>query len=1080
MKASLKYLSSTLLATLLASCSWIPPAQQSSKSPEQAQVQTVANTGTVKAPEKVTFPNMVTTTLLEAPEPSEVDEVSALLRAFLDNPSVDPGTGFSTASDKDKDDKHNEQDNNAAYVLEFKSKEAKGKRQILMPETGEFMLTLEAGPRFELLDKDARDGEARVQMPASTLKTWVHLEEAKDNSRLDVSDELYYVKDTLSKERKHKGHHDERDNKWFKLGLRPIPVPSDWYSPDGQAFVLRFKAKQIKEFELLLQKQRGEAPFPPGIKQIGPGGGVVELPGVAELEVPAGALTENKVIVIKQKDEVYQFPDEDFTPGPDEIDLATPVELQPSGLQFLKPANIRLKIDLEKAKGYLPSTIHYYLFPDNGIFWEQAEILHLAPQKKQAHYMTKHEWYEIHHFSFVRILVAPRTYSPSYIGNNEQEEFQIALVSEQPCPNPPINTHNDLTPQYILRWDVSPSEEKKNAACEVLLNSREDFIPYARGIMPSKWEDFRHGGTDFKGIPLYLKPITSGPGGATNGYTYAKGNGFRNAEMWVDPGPNIDNLIDSTAHENYHSFQVANVKSFDLPNQAFNPWGWALSTVDRAWLIESSGRFMGSISTFKHHELYKKYGIDPNPVVFLYGKIPYHGSLSKGLDLLNQTSLYQEPNIPDGENAYYRLIILNLISNFYPNQIAFQKIHDINVHYLQKREFTNEGAVSSLHNYAQLDTTFPNFGAKVALKDYGMGSEKPENFKYLERPKIRPIANNTGNLETVNYTIPAQPNDRANPILVTTRNTPNNPQMVTNSSLQNLQMAHRYVEFPLVTQKLSDKDPKKFKDPYMAYIYLDRASAEGLTDEQAEDFIAKGTRVLVLKNPKPLDNWKDEKPLLAKVKWLSDPKIVAEPLKFEKRINVPTESRNPSIKGVLPRSVYILGIPIPQEDRPTQNNPAEPHRVRLILSITNPYITTNSDKKTISFQFKAFVSPTIWGKRAFTESDGVTENKMLALWGSGFSLTDTVVYFKHRLANLPDIAVKAHSVSNLAQPVSIEQEQEIIVKVPDDAAPEEESYIYAKSGNLESEYKEKIELVCNMIPKGADYRITSAGNCKNH
>ncbi|MGE3724274.1 MAG: hypothetical protein AB7I41_01890 [Candidatus Sericytochromatia bacterium] len=340
MKALFKPLSAALLASFLAACSLIPPAQQSSQRQVQAQVQTAADTGQ-KPPEKVTFPNMVTTTLLEAPEPSEVDEVSALLKAFLDNPSADPGTGFSTASDKgkdddkkDKDDKHNEQDNNAAYVIEFKSKEAKGKRQILMPETGEFMLTLEAGPRFELLDKDARDGEARVQMPASTLKTWVHLEEAKDNSRLDVSDELYYVKDTLSKERKHKGHHDERDNKWFKLGLRPIPVPSDWYSPDGQAFVLRFKANQIKEFELLLQKQRGEAPFPPGIKQIGPAGGTVELPGVGKLEVPASALLAPVVISMRQVVSTYPFNDFTF--------VSPIVKMNPTGLTFQKPAVMRL------------------------------------------------------------------------------------------------------------------------------------------------------------------------------------------------------------------------------------------------------------------------------------------------------------------------------------------------------------------------------------------------------------------------------------------------------------------------------------------------------------------------------------------------------------------------------------------------------------------------------------------------------------------------------------------------------------------------------------------------------------------
>ena len=226
----LKPTATALLTSLLAASSLIPPAQQSSqRQPQiQPQVQTAADTGQ-KPPEKVTFPNMVKISLLEAPEPSEVDEVNALLQAFqADN------SDFSTTSEKGSEktpkatpspeNRHdNHDDNNETFVLEFKSKEAKGKRQILMPETGEFKLVLEAGPRFEITDKDARDGETRVKMPASTLKTWVHLEEAKDNSSLAVSDELYYVQDTLSKERK-KHSHDEKANQWFKLGLRPLPV----------------------------------------------------------------------------------------------------------------------------------------------------------------------------------------------------------------------------------------------------------------------------------------------------------------------------------------------------------------------------------------------------------------------------------------------------------------------------------------------------------------------------------------------------------------------------------------------------------------------------------------------------------------------------------------------------------------------------------------------------------------------------------------------------------------------------------------------------------------------------------------
>ena len=345
----------------------------------------VGHTGQ-KPPEKVTFPNMVKISLLEAPEPSEVDEVNALLQAFqADN------SDFSTTSEKGSEktpkatpspeNRHdNHDDNHATFVLEFKSKEAKGKRQILMPETGEFKLVLEAGPRFEITDKDARDGETRVKMPASTLKTWVHLEEAKDNSSLAVSDELYYVQDTLSKERK-KHSHDEKANQWFKLGLRPLPVPNDWYSPDGQTFVLRFKAQQVKACELLLQKQRGEAPFPPGIKQIGTAGGTVELPGVAKLELPAGALNQNTTVKITQ---ITEAPSRGY-PGPNPEDplackgpfefcemgasvgyeFITPlIRIEPFNLDLTQPGTLRFLSLLDPA---------YSIYAEGGVNEFQSE-----------------------------------------------------------------------------------------------------------------------------------------------------------------------------------------------------------------------------------------------------------------------------------------------------------------------------------------------------------------------------------------------------------------------------------------------------------------------------------------------------------------------------------------------------------------------------------------------------------------------------------------------------------------------------------------------------------------------------------
>ncbi|PIQ26088.1 hypothetical protein COW36_02200 [bacterium (Candidatus Blackallbacteria) CG17_big_fil_post_rev_8_21_14_2_50_48_46] len=341
-----------LLTGLMMTLNLIPT--QPPRQDLQAPVMTAAD-NSPKPPEKVTFPSMVKTTSLAAPEPPELDEVSALLQAF----QAENGD-FTTASEKNKEPKatpspesHRDDDHedHKAWVVELKSKEAKGKRQIRIPETGEFKLVLEAGPHFEITDRDARDGEAKLQMPAATLKTWIHLEEAKNNSSLEVSDELYYVKDTLSKERKH--HDDERAKQWFKLGLRPLPVPSDWYSPDGQAFVLRFKANQIKEFQMIWQKQRGEAPFPPGINRVGPEGGTVELPGVAKLELPAGALKQTTTIKISQLKEapfkgIMEVPPNMYWSAhiiPPGYEFASPiVKIEPFQTQLLIPAKLSLEL----------------------------------------------------------------------------------------------------------------------------------------------------------------------------------------------------------------------------------------------------------------------------------------------------------------------------------------------------------------------------------------------------------------------------------------------------------------------------------------------------------------------------------------------------------------------------------------------------------------------------------------------------------------------------------------------------------------------------------------------------------------
>ncbi len=124
-----------------------------------------------------------------------------------------------------------------------------------------------------------------------------------------------------------------------------MPVPADWYSPDGQQFVLRFNAQQISDFQMLWLQQSEPAPFPPGINAIGPEGGVVDLPGVATLELPEGALTQKQTIVLKQVFEAASM--KDYCLSPDDCypgwSFAAPiVKILPLGLELEKRAALDL------------------------------------------------------------------------------------------------------------------------------------------------------------------------------------------------------------------------------------------------------------------------------------------------------------------------------------------------------------------------------------------------------------------------------------------------------------------------------------------------------------------------------------------------------------------------------------------------------------------------------------------------------------------------------------------------------------------------------------------------------------------
>lgn len=281
-------------------------------------------------PEKVEFPDMVEKESLQAQDAEDEDEIQAALKELEE----EQDSNFSISSHRG---------HNRFYIALFRRQiSPRSRLQVKIPETGSFELVLEEGPHFQITDNDATDGSARIQIPAGVLRTYIHLHGSRRRqSQMKIEDPLYHVEDTLT---------GRFWNRWMKLGKRPVPVPSDWHSDDGNTFVLKMTSQEVRSFHMMWLRRSGNAPFPPGRNEIGPEGGLVELPGVASLNIPAGALNEATVISMKQVESAFKagtivlFPGEPNQQIIEGMSYASPlVELQPHGLSFIEPAKIKIQ-----------------------------------------------------------------------------------------------------------------------------------------------------------------------------------------------------------------------------------------------------------------------------------------------------------------------------------------------------------------------------------------------------------------------------------------------------------------------------------------------------------------------------------------------------------------------------------------------------------------------------------------------------------------------------------------------------------------------------------------------------------------
>jgi outer membrane protein assembly factor BamB len=361
-----------------------------------------------------------------------------------------------------------------------------GKNKITMPENTAFKVRFKAGPRFEILDNNALDGEAVVQMPSELREGYTRVRSPRSGTllrSLTLLDPLYKLTQQLlrndegpgsfllqakeDKERAPKAKPTNRpkplkplkltsvcsadpddyrlwkienpndeavpfeweiagssqsgedlasagdsyfetetesgDNKlllsvegkkdlakaslptqchegeepgvsiWWKLGVRPFPIPASWN--EGSDYVLEFKPQNIPAFSLRWAKTNASAPdFPPGLAEIGPAGGSVNLPGVAQLQVPAGAVNQKTLFKIAQVSQAMGLQsqcesrilaEESCLPG---YDFASAlVRLEPFKLTLNTPATLSLNIDAARLGNNHPGSLRYKANQTSGI-----------------------------------------------------------------------------------------------------------------------------------------------------------------------------------------------------------------------------------------------------------------------------------------------------------------------------------------------------------------------------------------------------------------------------------------------------------------------------------------------------------------------------------------------------------------------------------------------------------------------------------------------------------------------------------------------------------------------------------------
>jgi len=399
-----------ILMVLLAACSFMPGTQvpRLGGQPTSMGVSYQPDKGSTYQPEMITMPLQVTTQPLKE---LAAEEWQSFRR---------PTTGSQPPAEPRQ--------------LSF-STQSQGSQTIQIPSSGIFQLIVQAGSRFQILQPDARSGPAQVQLPSGTLEAVLSVPAGSGPGQLQIQDSFYYLQDSLNPS-EHERH--------FSLGLRPLPIPGTWHNPDQEHWVLNFQVQNLQGFELSWNPSQQSPPLPPGLAEIGPAGGSVELPGLAKLEVPAGALSQTQMVRLSQVLEAESLavsPELDFHDNPMAGDdyLSPLVKMEPFGLTLNTPAFlyiVRTEEELAMAKVYGEDSPVFSILNTQDISWEASD--RASRGLRSLSYLRQQQV-----FLFEPILIDKLGYAAKLILNgwkiNVDASFQIQSDTSYECQQGLVN-----------------------------------------------------------------------------------------------------------------------------------------------------------------------------------------------------------------------------------------------------------------------------------------------------------------------------------------------------------------------------------------------------------------------------------------------------------------------------------------------------------------------------------------------------------------------------------------------------------------------------------------------------------------